>query len=73
MNNISSSTQQDMGSPTFLDWLYSIDSFSNTHLEENIKINLISQNQGTLEVNPNLYFLLFIREYEQSEKHKKQQ
>lgn len=36
-NNISSFTQQDMGSPTFLDWLHSVELSSNTQLAENIK------------------------------------
>ena len=51
-----------MGSPTFLDFLDYIKSFLNTQLEENIKINLISEIRVLLRVNPSsIFFVLYQR------------
>ena len=42
-DNTSSRTQQEMGSQTFLDWLYSIELSLNTQSEENIEIKINSE------------------------------
>ena len=47
-----------MGSPTFLNCLDYIKSFSNTKLEENIKINLISESRVLVRVNPSFIFVV---------------
>ena len=60
-----------MGSPTFLDWLYSIGiipkhTFSRKHKDKDFQWEL-----GYFVVYPTLYLLFFIIEYEHSENIKK--
>ena len=70
-NNISSFTQQDMGLPTFLDWLHSIEIIPKHTFRRKHKDRSYQWDLGYLIVNPNLYLIFFIREKGQYGKTKK--
>ena len=66
-NNVSSFTQQDIGSPTFLDWLYSIEIIPKETIRRKHRDKSYQLEIGYFVVNPTLNLLFFIRESVQYE------